>query len=262
MSQDVFGKDFLFKSNARLYRWSHPPVRKWQFSANGEMRIVTYEKGKKSQLVFMPRVEDAITMHYVADAAEKFGGMRAHIHEALSVKRHVLCPWSIVFGKAASRSHINHKGQAIKTAWCVRFEERWMPNNFSFLLNRLVEVNGNASKLVDEHNSNDLFEDSSEVDEDADVWTDDDESSNGVADGDGSLDHLDAYQYPEEPAYYEVDDEEDEEEEDKFEEEDDFGLPLGTIDDETALRISRRRAIHHGASSDDDDEVAQSQPLY
>jgi hypothetical protein len=207
----------------------------------------------------MPRVEDSITMNYVADLAEKFGGMRAHIHGALAVKRHLVCPWSIVFGKAASRSYINNKGQAIKTAWTVRFEERWMPNNFSFLLNRLVEVNGNASKLVDEQNYNNLFEDS-EVDEDDDQYTDDEECNNGVADGDGSLDHLDAYQYPEEPAYYEVD--EDEEEEDNFEEEDGFGLPLGTIDDETALRISRRRAIHHYGSSDDDDEVAQSQPLY
>jgi hypothetical protein len=36
MSED-FGKDFLFKANARLYTWALPPVRKWQFSANGEM---------------------------------------------------------------------------------------------------------------------------------------------------------------------------------------------------------------------------------
>jgi hypothetical protein len=66
-----------------------------------------------------------ITMHYVADLAKKFGGMRrAHIHEALDIKRHVMCPWSIIFGKATSRSYINNKGQAIKTAWNVRCKER------------------------------------------------------------------------------------------------------------------------------------------
>jgi hypothetical protein len=131
-----------------------------------------------------------------------------------------------------------------------------MPNNFSFILNRLVEVNGNASKLTDEQNYNDLFE--YEVDKDDDQYTGNEDSSTGVADGDGSLDHLNTYQYTYEPTYYEVDKDK-EEGEDKFEGED---LPI-VIDDETALHISHRHAINHdGPYDNNNDEVAQSQSLY
>jgi hypothetical protein len=141
---------YLFKMDAKLFFWELPPARKWQGKKLGEMCIVPYENGTKSQLVFMPNNKDSLKMNYCLDLAERHGGLRSIIHSALAIKMHDKDRTAIVFGKCASRSYIDAKGRAIRTAWCIRFTESWMANNFSFLLNRLVECNGNVRSFTDQ----------------------------------------------------------------------------------------------------------------
>jgi hypothetical protein len=50
--------------DAKLFFWELPPARKWQGKKLGEMRIVPYENGTKSQLVFMPTHKDSLKMNY------------------------------------------------------------------------------------------------------------------------------------------------------------------------------------------------------
>jgi hypothetical protein len=190
--------DYLFKTDAKLFFWQLPPVKRWSTRKNGEMRIVPYENGTKSQLVFMPSNSESLTMNYCADISEQRGGMRAIIHSALAVKMHDRDPKAILFGKAASRSYSNSRGQAIRTVWCVRFSKRWAANNFSFLLNRLVELNGNVRAYLNAQNHVDLFD--FQVD---DEGTED--GSDEVDDGEDLLDDNESvYRYPDEPAYYDV----------------------------------------------------------
>jgi hypothetical protein len=96
-------------------------------------------------------------MWYGAHVAELKGGMRAKIHhEALAVERHLNNHRSVVFGKAASHSYVNQDRKAIKTAWVAKFEEFWMANTFSFMLNRLLERNGWLSYFEDGSNEDTL----------------------------------------------------------------------------------------------------------
>jgi hypothetical protein len=148
---------YLFKMDAKLFFWELPPARKWQGKKLGEMRIVPYENGTKSQLVFMPSNTDSLKMNYCLDLAERHGGLRSIIHSALAIKRHDKDRTAVVFGKCASRSYVDAKGRAIRTAWCIRFSESWMANNFSFILNRLVEFNGNVTSFTDHQNHKALF---------------------------------------------------------------------------------------------------------
>jgi hypothetical protein len=195
---------YLFKMDAKLFFWELPPVRKWRGKKQGEMRIVPYENGMKSQLVFMPSNADSLTMNYCLDLAEEHGGIRSIIHSALAIKRHDRDRLAVVFGKAASRSYIDNQGKALRTAWCVRFSERWVANNFSFVLNRLVELNGNVRAFLDEQNHEDLFhfcvEDKDGTEDDSDEVYDD---GKDLLSEDESI-----YRYSDEPAYYQLEEDE------------------------------------------------------
>jgi hypothetical protein len=257
-------EDYLFKMDAKLFHWELPPVRKWRGKTNGEMRIVPYENGTKSQLVFMPSNADSSTMSYCLDLAEESGGLRAIIHSALAIKRHDKDRLVVVFGKAASRSYTDNKGKALRTAWCVRFSERWVANNFLFVLNRLVELNGNYRLFTEEQNNEDLFhfvddteDDSDEVDHNGEDLLDDDES---------------IYRYPDEPAYYEVAEDEAEEAAEAAAtaaaeaaqaaheaEEGDWHLAiLRGIDEAKALPIFQRGFSPDGLSNEETDETGES----
>jgi hypothetical protein len=190
---------YLFKMDAKLFFWELPPARKWQGKKVGEMRIVPYENGTKSQLVFLPSNADSSTMNYCSDLAEEYGGLRAIIHSALAIKRHDKDRLAVVFGKAASMSYVDNKDQARRTAWCVRFSEPWAANNFLFVLNRLVELNGNYRAFIDEQNHEDLFHFGVDDNEDAEDDSDEVDDGEDLLDDDESV-----YRYPDEPAYYEA----------------------------------------------------------
>jgi hypothetical protein len=157
-------------------------------------------------------------MSYCADISERRGGIRAIVHSALAIKRHDKDPSAIFFGKAASRSYCNSRGKPIRMAWCARFSKRWVANNFSFVLNRLVGLNGNVRAYIHEQNHLDLFdfqvdenegteEDASgEVDvgkyllaDNRSVYSDEADNGKDLLDDNESV-----YRYPDEPAYYDL----------------------------------------------------------
>jgi hypothetical protein len=144
--------EFLLQLPCKLLFWEIAS-QTWCGSKKGTIFLVPFDNHEKTQVVFKPRGEEAATMCYVADVAELKDGMRAKIHEAMAVQRYLDEIRSVVFGKAASRSYVNQDGKPIKTAWVARFEDFWMANAFSFMLNRLLEHNGRFSSFNEESNN-------------------------------------------------------------------------------------------------------------
>jgi hypothetical protein len=245
--------EFLLQLPCKIFFWEISS-QKWRGGKKGTIFLVPFDNHEQTQVVFKPRGEEATKMWYVADVAELKGGMRAKIHEALAVERHLDDIRSVVFGKAASRSYVNQDGKAIKTAWVARFEEYWMANAFSFMLSRLLERNGRFSYFEDGSNlaaletfyTNGKEEYETEEDNESDEEDSDDDYYEGR--GDKIL-------------------------EESSQEEELVDLPdhlPRDIDLETALRIHLRMTQPDGCSDygdDDDDEdddemVAQSQNLF
>jgi hypothetical protein len=254
--------EFLFDLPCQLFYW-HIAQKGWRGGKKGTMYIIPYDNSEKSQLVFMPLEAEMTVMRYVSDLAEVNGGLRANIHRALSVERHLDDTCSIVFGKAPSRSYTNSKGRAIKTAWVARFKVYWGANNFAFVLNRLIEQGGNVNAFNEENNVDPLahfFENpgeeeleelkDNEVDSDDESYYRDTGEDAGGNGGEG---------YPD---YDEDSDEQDRGDEQDSDEQKDV---VGEMDEETALRIAHRLAPPDANSDDEwdeEDEVAQSQPLF
>jgi hypothetical protein len=247
--------EFLFDLPCQLFYW-HIAQKGWRGGKKGTMYIIPYDNSEKSQLVFMPLEAEMTVMRYVSDLAEVNGGLRANIHRALSVERHLDDTCSIVFGKAPSRSYTNSEGRAIKTAWVARFKVYWGANNFAFLLNRLIEHGGNLNAFNEENNVDPLdhfFENPDEEElveleeEEKDNKEDSDNESYYGARGDSPGGNGGE-------GYTNYDDDSDEQED-----------VVGEMDEATALRIARRLAPPDANSDDEwdeEDEVAQSQPLF
>jgi hypothetical protein len=115
---------FLLQLPCKILFWEIDS-QEWRGSKKGTIFLVPYDNHEKTQVVFKPRGEEATTMWYVDDVASLTGGMRAKIHQALSVQRHHDDFRAVVFGKAASRLYINEDGRPIKTAWVAKFGEFW-----------------------------------------------------------------------------------------------------------------------------------------
>jgi hypothetical protein len=240
---------FLLQLLCKILFWEISS-QKWRGGKKGTIFLVPFDNHEQTQVVFKPRGEEATTMWYVADVAELKGGMRAKIHEALAVERHLDNHRSIVFGKAASRSYVNQDGKAIKTAWVARFEEFWMANTFSFMLNRLLERNGRLSYFEDGSNEDTLgtfyANGEEEYETEDDTANNEEDSNDDYHEGGGD------------------------EIEDKSSQEEELDDHNRNIDIETALRIRRTMTQPDGSSDygdDDDDEedeeeVAQSQSLF
>jgi hypothetical protein len=237
--------EFLLELPCKILFWEIAS-QKWRGGKKGTIFLVPFDNHEKTQVVFKPKGEEATTMWYVDDLAELRGGMRAKIHQALSIQRHVDDTRSIVFGKAASRSYVNEDGKPIKTAWVARFEEFWEANAFSFMLNCLLERNGRFSSFSEQNNDAALEKFYANGKEEYD--TEDDKNENDEEDSDNDY-RVTGYAI--------------EEEESSQEEELDDLVParLRDIDTDTALRI-RRRMTQPDASSEYEEEVAESQNLF
>jgi hypothetical protein len=146
---------FLLQLPCKILFWEIDS-QEWRGSKKGTIFLVPYDNYEKTTVVFKPRGEEATTMWYVDDVASLTGGMRAKIHEALSVQRHHDDIPAVIFGKAASRLYINEDGRPIKTAWVAKFGEFWQANAFAFMLNTLVTHNGRFSVFNEESNEDAL----------------------------------------------------------------------------------------------------------
>jgi hypothetical protein len=235
--------EFLLQLPCKILFWEISS-QEWRGSKKGTIFLVPYDNHEKTQVVFKPRGEEATTMWYVDDVASLTGGMRAKIHEALSVQRHDHDLRAIVFGKAASRSYINENGRAIKTAWVAKFDEFWQANAFAFMLNSLVDKNGRFSAFDEERNE-DLLDNFFASEREDEYETEDNNANDnsnsdddyGAGGGGGTG-------------------------EGKQEEESDDDFDI-----ETALRLRRQMAQPDGSSDydddeDDEEEVAESQSLF
>jgi hypothetical protein len=244
--------NYLFKMDAVLFFLEEePPNQWWRGGKRGEMRIEPYDNGMKWQLVFIPSNAESLTMSYCADIAEEHGGIRAIVHAALAVKRNDKNPRAIIFGLATSRSYCDSQGEAIKTVWCARFKESWAANNFLFVLNRLVELDGsNVREYLQEQNFEEVNNEGTEDDEEDLLYDAEEDAAPEAAraaheEEEGKNRHLTILRGFDLAAVVASDDEQE--------------------DEETALRIARRLAPTDDANYHDDsdeEEVAQSQRLF
>jgi hypothetical protein len=251
----------IFKMPCKLYHWQVPPVKDWAGGKCGELRIQSYCDGEKTQIVFIPCIGESSTMYYCSDIAEGKGGIRAWIHKAMAAEPNHFNQKAIVFGKAASRSYVDKKGKAIRTAWAARFEEAWMSSSFSFILNRLIEADGNYKAFSKEQNVRSLYHPELESEDDADddgpsKDLGEENAENGEEESDVEEDVLDKYGIT-------------------FKETEGIGRnafrPYGPSDDEyESDEVAETQDLHcnafrrYGPSDDEyeSDEVAETQDLH
>ncbi len=78
---------FLLQLPCKIIFWDIDS-QEWCGSKKGMILLVPYDNHEKTQVVLKPRGEEATTMWYVDDVALLTGGMRAKIHQVLSVQWH------------------------------------------------------------------------------------------------------------------------------------------------------------------------------
>jgi hypothetical protein len=92
------------------------------------VRIVAFNDSNKTGVSFLPKIAETFdqTPLYCND----YSIFNSVVHAALAVNDTNVAEKSVTFGKMASRSYTNSRGQSIKTAWLVKFQSESDADDF------------------------------------------------------------------------------------------------------------------------------------